>query len=127
MTSPLARQMAQRLEEILQPVQLEVIDESGQHAGHAGANGTGVGTHFRVRATGTAGGMPKINGQTLISAPVPLAPQPEQLQIAAIINSAWSSLCPRRPLRSGSGRRGIKWAGCYGGRISHSVRLHGTR
>ena len=49
MTSPLARQMAQRLEEILQPVQLEVIDESGQHAGHAVANGTGFGTHFRVR------------------------------------------------------------------------------
>ena len=33
----------------LQPTELEVIDESYQHAGHAGANGTGVGTHFRVR------------------------------------------------------------------------------
>ena len=28
---------------------LEVIDESAAHAGHAGANGTGFGTHFRVR------------------------------------------------------------------------------
>ena len=33
----------------LAPPQLEVIDESGAHAGHAGANGTGFGTHFRVR------------------------------------------------------------------------------
>lgn len=33
----------------LAPTQLEVIDESGAHAGHAGANGTGFGTHFRIR------------------------------------------------------------------------------
>ena len=38
-----------RLRERLAPTQLEVIDESGQHQGHAGANGTGFGTHFRVR------------------------------------------------------------------------------
>ena len=41
--------MAQRLRETLQPDRLDVIDESWQHAGHAGANGTGFGTHFRVR------------------------------------------------------------------------------
>ena len=45
----LADQMAERLRNTLQPDQLEVIDESWQHAGHAGANGTGFGTHFRVR------------------------------------------------------------------------------
>jgi len=44
-----AAQMAQRLQAVLQPTTLEVIDESGAHAGHAGANGTGFGTHFRVR------------------------------------------------------------------------------
>ena len=33
----------------LSPSQLEVIDESYQHAGHAGANDSGMGTHFRVR------------------------------------------------------------------------------
>ena len=38
-----------RLEELLQPSTLEVLDESWQHAGHAGADGTGFGTHFRVR------------------------------------------------------------------------------
>jgi len=28
---------------------LQVIDESASHAGHAGADGSGRGTHFRVR------------------------------------------------------------------------------
>ncbi len=32
-----------------QPTSLEVVDESEQHRGHVGANGTGYGTHFRVR------------------------------------------------------------------------------
>lgn len=41
--------LEQRLRERLAPSLLQVIDESGQHAGHAGANGTGFGTHFRVR------------------------------------------------------------------------------
>jgi BolA family transcriptional regulator, general stress-responsive regulator len=49
--SRLADQMAQRLRDTLQASALEVIDESGAHAGHAGANGTGFGTHFRVRIT----------------------------------------------------------------------------
>jgi BolA protein len=44
-----ADQIAQRLRQRLAPTQLEVIDESCQHAGHAAANGTGWGTHFRVR------------------------------------------------------------------------------
>jgi BolA family transcriptional regulator, general stress-responsive regulator len=38
-----------RLEELLAPTRLEVIDESAAHAGHAGADGSGFGTHFRVR------------------------------------------------------------------------------
>lgn len=44
-----AEQLTQRLRETLQPSALEVLDESAAHAGHAGANGTGFGTHFRVR------------------------------------------------------------------------------
>lgn len=44
-----AELLTQRLRERLAPTRLEVIDESYQHAGHAGANGTGLGTHFRVR------------------------------------------------------------------------------
>lgn len=49
--APTAPQLERRLRETLQPVTLEVVDESFQHHGHAGANGTGLGTHFRVRIT----------------------------------------------------------------------------
>ena len=49
--APTARQLDQRLRATLQPIDLEVIDESSQHNGHAGSNGTGFGTHFRVRIT----------------------------------------------------------------------------
>jgi len=38
-----------RLDEVLAPTRLEVLDESWQHEGHAGADGSGSGTHFRVR------------------------------------------------------------------------------
>ena len=38
-----------RLLERLQPTALEVIDESAAHAGHAGANAEGRGSHIRVR------------------------------------------------------------------------------
>lgn len=48
-TGPTVALLEARLQERLQPTALQVIDESGQHAGHAGANGTGFGTHFRVR------------------------------------------------------------------------------
>ena len=41
--------MEQRLRGQLAPTTLQVLDESAAHAGHAGANGTGAGTHFRVR------------------------------------------------------------------------------
>jgi len=47
-TAPL---LQQRLQQVLSPQLLEVIDESHQHHGHAGANGSGFGTHFRVRIT----------------------------------------------------------------------------
>ena len=40
------------LREALAPDVLEVLDESAAHAGHAGANGLGYGTHFRVRIGG---------------------------------------------------------------------------
>ena len=44
-----AQALEQRLAELLAPTRLEVLDESAAHAGHAGADGTGYGTHFRVR------------------------------------------------------------------------------
>jgi BolA protein len=50
-TLPLSvrEQIHARLTERLQPTQLEVIDESADHAGHAGASATGQGSHMRVR------------------------------------------------------------------------------
>ncbi|GKS96680.1 BolA family protein [Acidovorax sp. SUPP2825] len=44
-----AEAMAARLQERLNPFALQVLDESAAHAGHVGSNGTGFGTHFRVR------------------------------------------------------------------------------
>jgi BolA protein len=41
--------LTQRLQERLAPISVEVLDESADHAGHAGSDGTGQGTHFRVR------------------------------------------------------------------------------
>ena len=46
---PTAAALQERLAQVLQPTQLEVIDESAAHAGHAGANAQGYGSHFRVR------------------------------------------------------------------------------
>jgi BolA protein len=44
-----AAAIERRLTELLAPDSLEVLDESAAHAGHAGADGSGFGTHFRVR------------------------------------------------------------------------------
>ncbi len=49
-----AAQLEQRLRDKLAPTQLEVLDESAAHAGHSGANGSGFGTHFRVRIASPA-------------------------------------------------------------------------
>lgn len=52
--TPTTEQLQKRLQEMLQPTHLEVIDESAQHHGHAGANDSGFGTHFRVRISAAA-------------------------------------------------------------------------
>jgi BolA family transcriptional regulator, general stress-responsive regulator len=46
---PRAHDLHARLQAVLQPTELEVIDESAAHAGHAGAGAQDFGTHFRVR------------------------------------------------------------------------------
>ena len=62
-----AAQIDQRLREKLQPTQLQVLDESAAHAGHAGANGTGMGTHFRVRiASKLFDGRPRVARHRLV-------------------------------------------------------------
>ena len=44
----------QQLQARLAPTRLEVLDESAAHAGHAGANAQGFGSHFRVRIASPA-------------------------------------------------------------------------
>ena len=47
--SSIAEQMHRELAQALSTTAMEVIDESAAHAGHAGSNGTDLGTHLRVR------------------------------------------------------------------------------
>lgn len=49
-----APQLEARLRAALQPVVLQVLDESAAHAGHSGANAEGFGSHFRVRICAAA-------------------------------------------------------------------------
>jgi len=49
-----AREIEQQLQARFQPSLLEVLDESASHAGHAGANAEGFGSHFRVRIASPA-------------------------------------------------------------------------
>ena len=56
-----------RLRELLAPSSLEVLDESAAHAGHAGADGSGSGTHFRVRiASPLFDGKPRVERHRLV-------------------------------------------------------------
>ena len=49
-----AARIEAQLRDHLSPSLLEVIDESAAHAGHAGANAQGFGSHFRVRIASPA-------------------------------------------------------------------------
>ena len=44
-----AQQLELALRQQFSPFELKVWDESADHAGHSGSDGTGQGTHFRVR------------------------------------------------------------------------------
>ena len=62
-----AQALRQRLQERLAPTRVEVIDESAAHLGHAGQDGTGAGTHFRVRiASPQFAGRPKVACHRLV-------------------------------------------------------------
>ncbi|MBI1245535.1 MAG: BolA/IbaG family iron-sulfur metabolism protein [Alphaproteobacteria bacterium] len=55
-----------KLEQALAPEQLDVIDDSHRHAGHAGANPLGE-SHFTVRATSAAfAGKSRVDRQRLV-------------------------------------------------------------
>lgn len=64
---PTANALEAVLRQKLQPTVLEVIDESSAHAGHAGANAEGYGTHFRVRiASPLFEGKPRVARHRLV-------------------------------------------------------------
>jgi BolA protein len=60
---PTAAALHAALTAALAPSELQVQDESAAHAGHAGANGLGHGTHFRVRV-----GSPLFAGKSRVAA-----------------------------------------------------------
>ncbi|MBS0366797.1 MAG: BolA family transcriptional regulator [Proteobacteria bacterium] len=51
MSATVMRQMESALRTALAPTQLDIIDDSARHAGHAGARGGG---HYRVRLVAAA-------------------------------------------------------------------------
>lgn len=64
---PTAAAITATLQATLQPTVLEVLDESADHAGHAGANGLGYGTHFRVRiAAPSLAGVSRVQAHRLV-------------------------------------------------------------
>lgn len=62
-----AEDLRKRLQERLEATLVEVVDESAAHLGHAGQDGTGAGTHFRVRiASPLFEGKPKVARHRLV-------------------------------------------------------------
>ena len=64
-----AQQIEQKLRAALEPTALEVIDDSHQHAGHAGVKDLGPGgeTHFTVVVTANAfNGLNRVAQQRLV-------------------------------------------------------------
>ena len=57
-----ASQLAAHLRAQLQPSHLQVTDESGDHAGHVGSNGSAFGTHFKVQIAS-----PRFAGKTRVA------------------------------------------------------------
>lgn len=66
-TGPVASEIAARLTEALDPTLLEVVNDSGRHAGHSGDNGTGE-SHFTVIVeSGAFVGRSRVERQRLVN------------------------------------------------------------
>jgi BolA protein len=62
----IADRMRRKIEDALAPAQLEIIDDSHRHAGHAGHDGQGE-SHFRVRIVAEAfEGRSRVERQRLV-------------------------------------------------------------
>lgn len=67
-TGPVADEIEKRLREALAPIRLEVINDSAQHHGHAGDDGSGE-SHFTVEIEALAfAGMSRVNRQRAVNA-----------------------------------------------------------
>jgi BolA family transcriptional regulator, general stress-responsive regulator len=66
-TGPVAAEIEKRLREALAPIQLEVINDSARHRGHAGDDGSGE-SHFTVVIEALAfAGMSRLNRQRAVN------------------------------------------------------------
>jgi BolA protein len=66
-TGPIQQAITARLTEALDPTRLEVINESAQHRGHAGDDGSGE-SHFRVMVESAAfAGLNRVARQRLVN------------------------------------------------------------
>ncbi len=66
-TGPIAAEIAQRLTAALSPTHLEVVNESAQHRGHMGDDGSGE-SHFRVVVESAAfAGTSRVARQRLVN------------------------------------------------------------
>jgi BolA family transcriptional regulator, general stress-responsive regulator len=66
-TGPVAAEIEKRLREALAPIQLEVINDSAKHRGHAGDDGSGE-SHFTVVIEALAfAGMSRLNRQRAVN------------------------------------------------------------
>ena len=66
-TGSVADQIAIRLNDLLAPSRLEVVNDSQHHAGHMGDNGTGE-THFTVRIESSRfAGLNRVARQRLVN------------------------------------------------------------
>jgi len=63
---PVAGQIKTKLTQVLDPVELEIVDDSDSHAGHAGHDGLGE-SHFTVRIVADRfAGMSRVDRQRLV-------------------------------------------------------------
>ena len=68
LTGPVAREITERLTAALAPTRLAVINDSAQHRGHAGDDGSGE-SHFTVEIESEAfAGMSRVQRQRAVNA-----------------------------------------------------------
>jgi BolA protein len=68
LTGPIAAEITKRLTEALSPTQLQVVDDSEKHRGHAGHDERGE-SHFRVEIVAPAfAGMNRVARQRAVNA-----------------------------------------------------------